>query len=71
MHNGQDCLRLLLCNISATFWALYCIADFEYLMMYHVIRYRRGIVRKNLTTSFQRRALLKSRLSRRNSIVGL
>ena len=28
------------------FWALYCIADFEYLMMYHVIRYRRGIVRK-------------------------
>ena len=34
------------------FWALYCIADFEYLMMYHVIRYRRGIVRKNLTTSF-------------------
>ena len=34
------------------FWLLYCIADFEYLMMYYVIKYRRGIVRKNLTSSF-------------------
>jgi len=34
------------------FWLLYCIADFEYFMMYYVIKYRRGIVRKNLTTSF-------------------
>ena len=34
------------------FRLLYCIADFEYFMMYHVIKYRRGIVRKNLTTSF-------------------
>ena len=34
------------------FRLLYCIADFEYFMMYRVIKYRRGIVRKNLTTSF-------------------
>ena len=34
------------------FRLLYCIADFEYFMMYYVIKYRRGIVRKNLTTSF-------------------
>ena len=34
------------------FWALYCLADFEYFMMYHVIKYRRGIVRKNLSTAF-------------------
>lgn len=31
---------------------LYCIADFEYLMLYYIIRYRRGVVRRNLTTSF-------------------
>ena len=31
---------------------LYCIADFEYFMRYRVIKYRRGIVRKNLTSSF-------------------
>lgn len=29
------------------FRLLYCIADFEYFMMYYVIKYRRGIVRKN------------------------
>ena len=34
------------------FRLLYCISDFEYFMMFHVIKYRRGIVRKNLTTSF-------------------
>ena len=34
------------------FRLLYCIADFEYFMMYYVIKYRRGIVRKNLTSSF-------------------
>ena len=34
------------------FRLLYCVADFEYFMMYYVIKYRRGIVRKNLTTSF-------------------
>lgn len=32
--------------------ALYCISDFEYFMLYHVLRYRRHIVRKNLTLSF-------------------
>ena len=34
------------------FRLLYCIADFEYFMMYRVIKYRRGIARKNLTSSF-------------------
>ena len=29
------------------FRLLYCIADFEYFMMYRVIKYRRGIVRKS------------------------
>ncbi len=32
--------------------ALYCISDIEYMMMYHIIRYRRKIVRNNLTSSF-------------------
>ena len=30
----------------------YCIADVEYYFMYYIIRYRRNIVRQNLTTSF-------------------
>ena len=31
---------------------LYAVADFEFLIVYHVLRYRRSIVRSNLTTSF-------------------
>lgn len=31
---------------------LYAVADFEFLVVYYVLRYRRGIVRRNLTTSF-------------------
>ncbi len=40
------CLSLL------PFKVLYAIADGFYLLLYHVIRYRRKVVRKNLTTSF-------------------
>jgi len=32
--------------------ALYAISDFEYLLVYHIVRYRRKIVRNNLATSF-------------------
>ncbi|MDL5045879.1 lysophospholipid acyltransferase family protein [Oscillatoria amoena NRMC-F 0135] len=34
------------------FTALYVVADFLFLLSYHVIRYRRGLVRKNLKLSF-------------------
>ena len=34
------------------FRLLYVLADIEYFMLYHVIRYRRGVVRRNLVTSF-------------------
>lgn len=34
------------------FWALFVISDGLYLLAYYVIRYRRHIVRKNLTESF-------------------
>lgn len=34
------------------FTALYMVADFLFLLSYHVIRYRRRLVRKNLTKSF-------------------
>lgn len=34
------------------FKVLYRIADFEYFLLYFVIRYRRKVVRKNLVTSF-------------------
>lgn len=34
------------------FWMLYLVSDGLYLLAYYVIRYRRGVVRKNLSTSF-------------------
>lgn len=34
------------------FWALYILSDIMYYPLYYVIRYRRKIVRKNLTESF-------------------
>lgn len=34
------------------FRVLYCIADVEYFFLYYVLRYRRKIVRQNLSTSF-------------------
>ena len=52
------------------FGLLYCIADFEYFMMYRVIKYRRGIVRKNLTSSFLRNQKKRLSTSRRSSIAG-
>lgn len=52
------------------FRLLYCIADFEYFMMYYVIKYRRGIVRKNLTTSFPENQKKRLLTSRRNSTIG-
>ena len=34
------------------FWILYGLADCFFLLVYYVVRYRRKVVRKNLTTSF-------------------
>ena len=34
------------------FRLLYVLADIECFMLYHVIRYRRGVVRRNIVTSF-------------------
>jgi KDO2-lipid IV(A) lauroyltransferase len=34
------------------FWLLYAISDCCYVLVYHLIRYRRNVVWKNLTTSF-------------------
>jgi KDO2-lipid IV(A) lauroyltransferase len=34
------------------FWALYLFSDMEYLVVYHIVRYRRKIVRRNLTSAF-------------------
>lgn len=34
------------------FWALYALSDVMYYLLYYVIRYRREIVRKNLSESF-------------------
>ena len=34
------------------FWLLYVISDALYLLMYRVVKYRRKVVWKNLTSSF-------------------
>ena len=34
------------------FWLLYLISDGLFLLVYHVVRYRRKIVWKNLSASF-------------------
>ncbi len=34
------------------FRALYVLADVEYFLVYYVVRYRRGVVRRNLTSAF-------------------
>ena len=40
-------------HLSRLPWRLFfLLSDLEYLLMYHVVRYRRAIVRRNLTTSF-------------------
>lgn len=39
------------------FWMLYAISDIMYYLLYYVIRYRREIVRKNLTESFPEKSL--------------
>ena len=31
---------------------MYCISDFFYLIIYYIVRYRKNVVRKNLTSSF-------------------
>ena len=44
---GMACLLSLL-----PFWVLYGLADCFFVLVYYVVRYRRRIVRRNLTTSF-------------------
>ncbi len=39
------------------FWALYIVSDCLYFPLYYVIRYRRGVVRKNLVESFPHKSL--------------
>lgn len=36
---------------------LYVLSDAEYVLMYHVVRYRRGIVRRNLSSAFPEKSL--------------
>jgi KDO2-lipid IV(A) lauroyltransferase len=39
------------------FWLLYLISDALFLLVYHIVRYRRKIVRKNLSASFPEKSL--------------
>lgn len=47
------------------FWLLYLISDGLYLIVYHLIRYRRKIVRKNLTASFPEKSQQELRRTER------
>lgn len=54
---GQRVLTALVCAFFTALSrlplrALYVLSDVEYVLIYHVVRYRRGVVRRNLTTSF-------------------
>ncbi|MCD8296354.1 MAG: acetyltransferase, partial [Prevotella sp.] len=37
--------------------ALYCVSDFLYLIVYHIVRYRRALVRGNITSSFPEKSV--------------
>ena len=47
------------------FSLLYALSDIAYIIMYHVVRYRRRIVRHNLTTSFPEKSLDEIKLIER------
>ncbi len=54
---GQRVLTALVCAFFTALSrlplrALYWLSDVEYVLIYYVVRYRRGVVRRNLTTSF-------------------
>lgn len=39
------------------FWALYLISDFVSMFLFHILRYRKGIVEKNLTSAFPEKTI--------------
>ena len=46
-------LKWLLAGIAhLPFWAIYALADFMFVLVYYIVRYRRKVVTKNLTESF-------------------
>lgn len=46
-------LRFIFCALSLLpMRVLYCLADCGFVIVYHVVRYRRGVVSRNLATSF-------------------
>ena len=49
------CLFRLVSHLP--FWMFFILSDLEYLLAYHVLRYRRTIVRRNLTSSFPEKSL--------------
>ena len=47
------------------FWMLYLVSDGLYLIIYHVVRYRRKVVWKNLTSSFPEKSIQELRQTER------
>ena len=48
------------------FWALYIVADVFGFLIYHVVRYRRKVVRRNLTSSFPEMSLSEIKRTERH-----
>ena len=49
-----DRFVVVLCKLTARlpFWVIYGMSDIFYVILYHIVRYRRNVVHKNLTLSF-------------------
>lgn len=47
----------LYCLAYMPFWALYGVADVVFVLLYYILRYRRKLVRKNLTNCFPEKSI--------------
>ena len=60
--NEKDSKRVRVLRVIAglmPFWFLYAISDVAFVILYHLVRYRRRIVRRNLATSFPEKTKLE------------
>ena len=47
---------------KSSFWLIYLFSDFLYLILYHVISYRKKLVRKNLALAFPEKTFLERKI---------
>jgi KDO2-lipid IV(A) lauroyltransferase len=63
MENFVDNLLVIFCKITSRlpFWMVYRLADFFYILLFYVFKYRRKIVHENLVRSFPEKSLIEIR----------